>query len=197
MVADAGMVSEANKRAIEAAGLSFIIGARIPHEPSVITQRRAQHPGADLPDGHVFTQPWPAGSTDKRRDHTFYYQYRTGRAAGTGAPCAGSTSRSPRPRKSVAGTAAVKRNRFVTLTGGTRNVNRRLEVRPALTASVPINQACGCSRSSPPRRSPRSHHPRACAIGGRAPLQLCGQPPRRATPAGVSAGPVQEKSSWG
>lgn len=40
VVADAGMVSEANKRAIEAAGLSFIIGARIPHEPSVITQWR-------------------------------------------------------------------------------------------------------------------------------------------------------------
>jgi transposase len=34
VVADAGMVSEANKRAIEQAGLSFILGARIPTCPS-------------------------------------------------------------------------------------------------------------------------------------------------------------------
>ena len=36
VVADAGMVSEANQKAIEAAGLSFILGARIPHEPHVV-----------------------------------------------------------------------------------------------------------------------------------------------------------------
>jgi transposase len=33
VVADAGMVSEANQKAIEAAGLSFILGARIPQVP--------------------------------------------------------------------------------------------------------------------------------------------------------------------
>jgi hypothetical protein len=35
VVADAGMISEANKRAIEAAGLSFILGAKIPDIPYV------------------------------------------------------------------------------------------------------------------------------------------------------------------
>lgn len=34
IVADAGMISEANKRAIEAAGLSFILGAKIPTSPT-------------------------------------------------------------------------------------------------------------------------------------------------------------------
>lgn len=34
VVADAGMISEANQRAIEAAGLSFIFGARIPAFPT-------------------------------------------------------------------------------------------------------------------------------------------------------------------
>ena len=33
VVADAGMLSEANQKAIEAAGLSFILGTRIPHVP--------------------------------------------------------------------------------------------------------------------------------------------------------------------
>ncbi len=35
------MISEANQKAIEAAGRSFILGMKIP-------------------DGHVFVEPWPA-----------------------------------------------------------------------------------------------------------------------------------------
>jgi transposase len=41
IVADAGMVSEANQKAIEAAGLSFIPGMRIPHNPYAVKQRAA------------------------------------------------------------------------------------------------------------------------------------------------------------
>ena len=61
VVADAGMISEANQKAIEAAGLSFILGMKIPDVPYVVAQWRREHPGEDIPDGHVFTQPWPAG----------------------------------------------------------------------------------------------------------------------------------------
>ena len=68
IVADAGMVSAANQRAIEEAGLSFILGARIPDVPYVVTEWRKAHPDEEIPDGQVFTQPWPAGPTDKRRD---------------------------------------------------------------------------------------------------------------------------------
>ena len=60
VVADAGMVREANQKDIEAAGLSFILGAKIPHVPYVVAQWRREHPGQDIPDGHVLTQPWPA-----------------------------------------------------------------------------------------------------------------------------------------
>ena len=35
-VADAGMISEANQRAIEAAGLSFILGMKIPDVPYIV-----------------------------------------------------------------------------------------------------------------------------------------------------------------
>jgi Transposase DDE domain len=94
IVADAGMVSEANQKDIEAAGLSFILGMKIPHVPYVVAQWRREHPGEQIPDGHVFTQPWPAGPKAERRDQVIYYQYGK---TGPGAPCAASTSRSPRP----------------------------------------------------------------------------------------------------
>jgi hypothetical protein len=83
IVADAGMVSDANKRAIEAAGLSFILRARIGEIPYVIDASRREHPGQDIPDGHIFTQPWPASPSDKRRDQVIYYQYRHDRARRT------------------------------------------------------------------------------------------------------------------
>jgi Transposase DDE domain len=66
IVADAGMISDANKRAIEAAGLSFILGMRIPDVPYVFQQWRQDHADEEIPDGHIFTQPWPAGPTDRQ-----------------------------------------------------------------------------------------------------------------------------------
>ena len=133
VVADAGMVSDANKKAIEAAGLSFIIGARIPSEPYVVTAWRKQHPGQDIPDGHVFTQPWPAGPTDQRRDHTFYYQYTADRARRT---LKGIDEQVAKAERAVAGTTPVKRNRFVKLTGGDRSVNRALEAKARSLAGM-------------------------------------------------------------
>src|SRR5205085_6280297 len=96
VVADAGMVSAANQKAIEDEGLSFILGARIPDVPYVVAQWRKAHPDEQIPDGQVFTQPWPAGPKDKRRDHVIYYQYKADRARRS---CAASTSRSPRRRR--------------------------------------------------------------------------------------------------
>jgi Transposase DDE domain len=96
VVADAGMVSAANQKAIEEAGLSFILGARIPEVPYVVAEWRRAHPDEQIPDGHVFTQPWPAGPADRRRDQVIYYQYKADRPD---APCAASTSRSPRLRR--------------------------------------------------------------------------------------------------
>jgi hypothetical protein len=83
VVADAGMISEANQKAIEAAGLSFMLGMKIPHVPYAVAQWRLEHPGEQIPDGHVFTQPWPAGPNGGRRDQVIYYQYRHDRARRT------------------------------------------------------------------------------------------------------------------
>jgi hypothetical protein len=133
VVADAGMLSEANKRAIEAAGLSFILGARVPDVPYAITTWRQQHPDTDIPDGHVFVQPWPAGPSDKRRDHTFIYQYRTDRARRT---LRGIDQQVAKAENAVAGKTAIKRNRYVRLTGATKSVNRALEAKHRALAGI-------------------------------------------------------------
>lgn len=55
VVADAGMVSDANQKAIEDAGLSFILGARVLGIPYPVAQWRREHPGEQIGDRQVFT----------------------------------------------------------------------------------------------------------------------------------------------
>jgi len=125
IVADAGMISAANQQAIEAAGLSFILGARIADVPYLVTAWRTEHPDEEIPDGQVFTQPW-AGLSGKRRDQVIYYQYRADRARRS---LRGIDEQIAKAEKAIAGKTAVKRNRFVQLSGGTRTVNRALEAK--------------------------------------------------------------------
>ena len=49
------MVSAANQNAIEDAGLTFIIGAKIPEIPYRVKKWHTEHPDEPIPDGHVFT----------------------------------------------------------------------------------------------------------------------------------------------
>jgi hypothetical protein len=133
VVADAGMVSAANQRAIEDAGLSFILGARITEIPYVVDQWRGEHPDEQIPDGHIFTQPWPAGPADKRRDQVIFYQYRADRARRT---LHGIDEQVAKAEKAVAGKVPVKRNRFITLTGATKAVNRQLEAKARALAGL-------------------------------------------------------------
>lgn len=43
---DAGMISEANQIALAAAGLTYVLGSRIPQLPSVVTEWQKKHPGS-------------------------------------------------------------------------------------------------------------------------------------------------------
>jgi hypothetical protein len=133
IVADAGMVSEANQKKIEAAGLSFILGMKIPRIPYVAAQWRREHPGQDIPDGHVFTQPWPAGPNGGRRDQVIYYQYKADRARRT---LRGINEQIAKAEQAVAGKTPVKRNRFIQLSGGTKSVNRELEAKARALAGI-------------------------------------------------------------
>jgi hypothetical protein len=126
VVADAGMVSEANQKAIEAAGLSFILGAKIPDVPYQVGAWRREQPDQEIPDGHIFTQPWPAGPSSGRRDQVIYYQSKADRARRT---LRGIDEQVAKAAKAVAGLAPVKRNRFIRLDGTVPSVNRELEAK--------------------------------------------------------------------
>jgi hypothetical protein len=126
IVADAGMVSETNRRAIEAAGLSFILGAKIPDIPYAVTEWRCEHPDQEPPDGLILTQPRPAGPRDRRRDEVVYYQYRADRARRS---LRGIDEQIGKAEKAVAGKVPVKRNRFIRLVGADKSVNRTLEAK--------------------------------------------------------------------
>jgi Transposase DDE domain len=129
VVADAGMISEANQTALQAVGLSFILGTRMPYLPDVVREWRDKHPDEAIPDGLVLTQPWPATSSEKARgipDRVIYYQYRHDRARRT---LRGIDEQVAKAERAVEGKAAVKRNRFIKLTGATKSVNRDLEAK--------------------------------------------------------------------
>ena len=120
------MISESNKQAIEAAGLSVILGAKIPDIPYAVTEWRSQHPDQELPDGLMLTQPRPAGPRDRRRDEVVYYQYKADRARRT---LRGIDEQVTKAEKAVAGKVPVKRNRFIKLAGADKSVNRALEAK--------------------------------------------------------------------
>ena len=136
VVADAGMISEANQKQLQAAGLSFVLGTRITRVPQVIDEWRDRHPGEDVADGQVFTQPWPATDTEKARgipDRVVYYQYKADRARRT---LRGIDEQIAKAEKAVAGKAPVKRNRFIALSGAEKSVNRDLEAKARALAGI-------------------------------------------------------------
>jgi hypothetical protein len=126
VVADAGMMSEANLADIEGAGWSFVIGGRLPEVPYAISQWRRDNPDLEPADGMTLTQPTVMGPKADQRRRTTIYQYKTDRARRL---LHGIDQQVAKAEKAVAGQAAIKRNRFVTLTGGTRAVNRDLETK--------------------------------------------------------------------
>ena len=102
----------------------------------MITEWRDTHPGQEIPDGHVFTQPWPATTAEKARgipDRVIYYQYRHDRARRT---LRGIDEQVAKAERAVDGKAPVKRNRFIKLTGATKSVNRDLETKARALAGL-------------------------------------------------------------
>jgi hypothetical protein len=101
-----------------------------------------------IPDGHVFTQPWPAGPKDKRRDQVIYYSYKADRARRT---LHGIDEQVAKAAKAVAGLAPVKRNRFIALDGATKSVNRELEAKARDLAGLKgyITNLAACPDGTP------------------------------------------------
>lgn len=155
VVADAGMISAANRQALERACLSYVLGSRTSRVPHVISSWHDNHPDQDVPDGLTLTQPWPAGPSDQRRDETIYYRYSADRARRT---LRGIDTQVAKAEKAVAGKIPVKRNRFVHLSGATRSINRDLEKRARTLAGwIGLRHQPAQPR---PRPRPRDSHQR-------------------------------------
>ena len=134
VVADAGMISEDNQIAIAAAGLTYILGARMPFVPDVVREWRDKHPGTEIPDDLILTQPWPATSREKARgipDRVTYYQFRHDRARRT---LRGIDEQIAKAQKAVDGKTSIKRNRFIQISGETKSIDRDLEAKARVLA---------------------------------------------------------------
>jgi hypothetical protein len=125
VVADAGMISTENWKALEAEGFSFILGAKMPFLPYVVEQWCKDHPGVEYEDGQVWVAREPVGTGKKNlADHVTYYQFKQARAART---IRGIDKQVAKAQSQVAGKEPVKRNRFIKLEGATKSINRELE----------------------------------------------------------------------
>ena len=117
VVADAGMVSDANRKALVAAGLSYIIGEKLPEVPPAIRRWMEANPEAAPENGMILSWPVYEGPASQRRKALTYYQYRENRAKRT---LRGIDQQVTKAKKAVAGKAPVKRNRFVGIKGEQR-----------------------------------------------------------------------------
>jgi transposase len=133
VVADAGMMSEANLKDLEDAGLKFIVGARIPDIPYQVKKWRQSHPDEPIPDRQIFIQPTVMGPKNDQRTRTIIYQYRADRAKRT---LKGIDEQIAKAEKAIKGQTAVKRNRYVQLTGARKTINRDLEAKTRALAGL-------------------------------------------------------------
>jgi hypothetical protein len=172
VVADAGMISEANQKAIEAEGLSFILGMKVPDVPYLVDQWRREHPGEEIPDGHVFVQPWPADPSSKRRDQWIYYQYRADRARRT---LRGIDEQVAKAAKAVAGLARSSGTGSSPCTARSR---ASIASWPTLRSCSPPSPSAGGSRQLPAGRSAGSSGPPAATAPYRSrPVSTPSPPP--------------------
>jgi hypothetical protein len=101
--------------------------------PYQVAQWQRDHPGQTLEDQQVLIQPWILGPNADARKRTILYQYRHDRARRTLKRI---HTQVMKAEKAVRGEVAVKRNRFVQLTRGTRSVNRDLEAKAKVLAGL-------------------------------------------------------------
>lgn len=121
VVADAGMFSAGNKEAIVEAGLDYILGTRFSDIPYPVATWRTNNPGQEYVDGQIWMIADRTGRGPDGVPHSVtYYQYSWDRARRT---LKGIDEQVAKAEKAVAGTIAVKRNRFVDLKAPNKQVN--------------------------------------------------------------------------
>lgn len=113
VVADAGMLSAANLNAIEDAGFSFIVGSRITKAPYDLADHFQRH-GNHFANGQTLESTRTMGTGAKARDRRVVYHYSWQREKRDNYTL---NKQIEKAEKVAGGTRAIKRDRFVKLTG--------------------------------------------------------------------------------
>lgn len=124
VVADAGMISDANRWDLDAAGLPYVIGGKTREIPYVIWNWRKNNPGVDyvsmIRSGSPGIQATQTRSSHRRSRSTTTEVDRARRTA------KGIDESLRKARDIASGKTAVKRNRYVTMGKTTKQVNLEL-----------------------------------------------------------------------
>lgn len=136
VVADAGMFSADNKKAIIEAGLDYILSTKVPSIPEVIARWQADNPGDDYTHGQIWSQP---SYTDGRKrksgkpDSVTHFHYSHDRARRTRR---GIDEQVAKDQRAVDGAVAIKRNRYIDLKAPDKKVNLALAAKHRALARI-------------------------------------------------------------
>lgn len=119
VTADAAMLSSANIAELERLGYHYIIGSRLAKTPYEIKEYICTE-GAALEDGQIFESSINVTVDGKRTKRRVVYQYRKKRAA---LDLSNIEKTVAKAQKMVDKKADIKRNRFLTIKGDTREIN--------------------------------------------------------------------------
>lgn len=136
IVADAGMFSADNKKAIVAAGLDYILSTKVPILPEVITQWKQDNPGKDYTHGQIWSQhSYSDGRKAKshKPDSVTHFHYSYDRARRT---LRGIDEQVAKATRAVEGKVAIKRNRYIDLKAPDKKVNYTLVAKHRALAGI-------------------------------------------------------------
>jgi hypothetical protein len=132
VTADAAMLSSENLGALEQLGYTYIVGSRISKCPYEI-EEYIKLPGSALNDGQVFESRIKVTIAGKRAYRRAIYQYRSRRAR---IDLANIDKLLAKAQRMVAGKSEVKRNRFLQIIGGRKEINSALVNRARMRAGI-------------------------------------------------------------
>lgn len=134
VTADAAMLSSKNVQALEDVGYHYVIGSRISKTPYEIAEY-TKEPSQELFDGQIFDlrMDMNTGKGNKRVSRRVIYQYKPKRAR---MDLMNIDKLLEKAQKMMNGTAEYKRNRFLKVTGGKKELNHELIEASRLKAGI-------------------------------------------------------------
>jgi hypothetical protein len=117
VVADAAMLSSANLETLEEMGYHYIVASRLAKCPHEVEEIAA---GGELKDGQIIEGSYSVTVNHTRATRRVVYQYKTKRAR---LDLRNIEKVAEKAKRMVAGSAPIKRNRFLTIKGADKQVN--------------------------------------------------------------------------